>query len=418
MKSRKLASMLLSALACAAIAFSLAVRAQAQTESVLYSFSGAADGALPNGGLISDGAGNLYGTAFAGGDLSVCGGGGCGVVYKLSPSSNGWTETVLHTFSGGDGANPSAGLIFDAKGNLYGTTSAGGRFTCQGDGCGVIFQLSPTSSGWKEKVLYNFGGTSDGSAPTFPLTFDAAGNLYGVAQSGGNTTNCSGFSYGCGVAFKLWHESSGWSFQALYVFSDADSSGPASGFLLDARGNLFGTGTYASGVVYELSPTASKTWKDIVIYYFTEPIGYSPQGLVFDAEGNLYGPTVYGGTGGGIIDCEDKQPGCGTVFKLSRGSGGWTESALHEFTGADASPLGSLVFDAADNLYGTDSVEVFELSRGSNGGWTKTALHTFAGAGDGKDPRGSLLLDKADDIFGVTLAGGFSGAGTVFEIAP
>ena len=106
------------------------------------------------------------------------------------------------------------------------------------------------------------------------------------------------------------------------------------------------------------------------------------------------------------------------MFKLSRGSGGWTESALHEFTGADASPLGSLVFDAADNLYGTDSVEVFELSRGSNGGWTKTALHTFAGAGDGKDPRGSLLLDKADDIFGVTLAGGFSGAGTVFEIAP
>jgi uncharacterized repeat protein (TIGR03803 family) len=405
-------------IAIAVLAFGLTVAAGAQTETVIYNFSGAADGSLPNGALISDASGNLYGTAFAGGDLSVCGGGGCGVVFKLSPSSSGWTETVLHTFSGGDGANPSAGLVFDTKGNLYGTTSAGGRFTCQGAGCGVIFQLYPTNNGWKEKVLYNFGGSSDGSAPTFPLTFDAAGNLYGVAQSGGNTTNCSGFTYGCGVAFKLWHEFAGWRFQALYVFSDSDSSGPSSGFLLDAKGNLFGTGTYASGVVYELSPAANKTWKDTVIYSFIEPVGYLPQGLVFDAEGNLYGPTVYGGTGGGIIDCEDKLPGCGTVFKLTRGSSGWTESALHEFTGVDANPNGSLVFDAAGNLYGADSVEVFRLSRGANGAWTKTALHTFGGAGDGERPRGPVLLNQANDIFGVTFTGGFSGAGTVFEISP
>jgi uncharacterized repeat protein (TIGR03803 family) len=418
MKLRNALPLFSTALALAAITFSLAVRAQAQTESVLYSFSGAGDGANPNGGLISDAAGNLYGTAYEGGDLSACGGAGCGVVFKLSPNASGWTETVLHAFSGGDGANPSAGLIFDTKGNLYGTASAGGRFTCQGAGCGVIFQLYPTSSGWKEKVLYNFGGSSDGFAPTFPLTFDAAGNLYGIAQTGGNTTNCSSFTYGCGVAFKLAHESAGWNFQALYAFTDSDSGGPASGLLLDATGNLYGTGSAGIGVVYELSPADGNTWKDTVIYSFVKPNGTLPQGLVFDAEGNLFGPTFYGGSGGGVIDCEDKQPGCGTVFRLSHASSGWSESVLHNFTGSDANPNGSFVFDARGNLYGADSVEVFQLSRGSNGAWTKSSLHKFAGAGDGAGPRGPVLLNKAGDVFGATYSGGFSGKGTVFEITP
>lgn len=417
MNSGNALHILCTTLAVAAFTFTLAARTQAQTESVLYSFSGRSDGADPSGGLVADAAGNLYGTTFAGGDLSGCGGAGCGVVYKLSPSAGGWTETVLHSFTGGgDGANPASGVIFDAKGNLYGMASAGGKNDCP-TGCGVVFQLSPTSNGWTEKPLYNFAGGTDGFAPYFGLTFDAAGNLYGTALSGGNLTDCPSHTYGCGVAFKLWHASAGWTYQVLYAFTDSDSSSPSSGLILDAKGQIFGTGSAGYGMVYRLIPQAGKTWTDEVLYEFQKPNGSSPGGLLMDTSGNLFGPTYYGGTGGGIVDCEDNQPGCGTAFQLRLTSSGYIEDVLYNFAGQDANPNGSLVFDAAGNLYGVDSVEVFELTRrNSNGPWKKTALHTFSSAGDGADPRGPVLLNSAGDIFGVTYAGGLSGYGTVFEI--
>ncbi|HEY6766355.1 MAG TPA: choice-of-anchor tandem repeat GloVer-containing protein [Candidatus Sulfotelmatobacter sp.] len=406
-------------LAVAAITFILAVRAQAQTESVIYSFSGGSDGANPSGSLVADARGNLYGTTFSGGDLSGCGGTGCGGVFKLSPSSGGWTETVLHSFTGGgDGSNPPSGVIFDSKGNLYGVASAGGKSACQG-GCGVVFQLSPTSSGWKEKPLYTFGGGTDGFSPFYQLAFDAAGNLYGTTLAGGNLVNCASHTFGCGVAFRLTHESAGWQFRLLYNFTDSDSSSPSSGLILDGAGNLYGSGTAGrGGVVYQLSPAAHQAWKDTVLYTFDIANGYLPQGLTFDAAGNLYGPTSEGGTGGSITACQDERPGCGTAFKLSHSSSGWSESVLHNFTGQDADPNGSLVFDAAGNLYGADMADVFKLLRGSNGVWKKAVLHTFGGTGDGSGPRGPVLLDKAGDVFGVTYSGGFSGLGTVFEITP
>lgn len=416
MRSNNILHMLLSACGVATLAFTLAVSSHAQTESILYSFTGGSDGASPNGGVIADSAGNLYGTTYSGGDLGACGGAGCGVVYKLSPGATGWTQTVLHTFAGPDGANPSAGLVFDKAGNLFGTTSSGGRYTCHGSGCGVIFMLSPTSNGWKEKVIYNFGGGTDGFAPYYGLTMDSSESLYGVAITGGNLVNCASHTYGCGVAFKLWHWPAGWNFDVLYNFTDSDSSSPSSGLILDAEGNLYGAGTgNLRGVVYQLSPAAEKTWKDTTLFTFDGADGYAPGGLIFDTHGNLYGPTYWGGTGGGLVDCEDNQPGCGAVFEITRTSGTSNETVLHNFSGTDANPNGSLIFDAAGNLYGADSTEVFELSR-SGGIWGKAALHTFGGVGDGSIPVAPLLFNAAGDIFGATALGGANGNGTVFEI--
>jgi uncharacterized repeat protein (TIGR03803 family) len=395
------------------------IAAQAQTESVLYSFSGGSDGANPNGGLISDAAGNLYGTTSAGGNVGACGGPGCGVVFRLSPTSTGWKQTVLHAFTGGpDGANPGSGLIFGAGGNLYGTASAGGNGGCPG-GCGVIFQLAPASGGWKEKVLYAFGGASDGFAPSYRLTSDAAGNLFGTTLTGGNLVNCASHTLGCGVAFKLARARAAWIFHVLYNFTDSDSSSPASALIFDAAGNLYGSGVAGQGgVVYQLSPAGGNAWTNTVLYTFNISNGYLPQGLTFDAAGNLYGPTFEGGTAGSIAKCQDLMPGCGTVFKLAHIASGPTESVLHNFTGQDSNPNGCLIFDVAGSLYGADSSDAFKLSRNSNGVWSKAVLHTFGGTGDGSGPRAPLLFDASGNLLGVTYQGGVSGKGAVFEIVP
>jgi uncharacterized repeat protein (TIGR03803 family) len=220
------------------------------TETVLYSFSGGADGADPFAELIRDAAGNLYGTTVGGGPSSVCGG-GCGTVFKLSPSG---TETVLHTFSGGaDGGAPVAGLIRDAAGNLYGTTTSGGSVNrlCLGDGdtCGVVFRLSPTGT---ETVLHSFT-RGDGANPNAGLIADSAGNLYGTTEFGG--------AYGRGVVFELSRcdsAPSGYDFKVLYSFTGgADGAFPIARLVRDATGNLYGTtylgGTYDYGVVFRLA---------------------------------------------------------------------------------------------------------------------------------------------------------------------
>jgi len=159
----------------------------------------------PTGNLIFDGAGNLYGTTSAGSG-SGCGGFGCGVVWKLAPNPKGmWTVSILHTFAGADGAHPLAGLIFDATGNLYGTTGAGGlnESGCGifGLGCGVVFKLAPKPDGtWTESVLYRFTGGVDGAAPAAGLVSDAAGNLYGTTWEGGFGSGCS--AAGCALSLS------------------------------------------------------------------------------------------------------------------------------------------------------------------------------------------------------------------------
>ncbi|MGH6840231.1 MAG: choice-of-anchor tandem repeat GloVer-containing protein, partial [Methylocella sp.] len=271
------------------------------TETVLYSFTGGGDGGVPEAGLIADSSVNLYGTTYAGGASfsGFCGGGGCGVVFKLSP---GGTYTVLYRFTGGnDGGTPFAGLIADTSGNLYGTASSGGA-----SNDGVVFKLTP---GGTETVLYSFkAGPSDGAFPLAGLIADSSGNLYGTTESGG--TGCIA-EFGCGTVFKL---SPGGTETVLYSFkaSPSDGAQPFAGLYADSSGNLYGTtsggGASRWGTVFKLSPGGTET-----VYSFTGGSngGQPVAGLIADSSGNLYGTTEFGGGSG----CRGS--GCGVVFKLT-----------------------------------------------------------------------------------------------------
>jgi uncharacterized repeat protein (TIGR03803 family) len=275
-------------------------------ETLLYSFTGAGgDGANPYAGLVRDTAGNLYGTTSGGGSSSCSG--GCGVVFKVDNSGK---ETVLYSFTGtdGDGANPWAGLILDARGNLYGTTVYGGAYDE-----GTVFKLNNTD---KESVLYSFGGVY-GANPYGGLVRDAAGNLYGTTFNGGEYSECyGGGDEGCGVVFKL---AANGKETVLHSFCSAqetckDGANPYAGLVRDAAGNLYGTtyqGGSSDGCDFPRCGTVFKvykTGKETVLHSFIPYTdGYYPYaGLVRDAAGNLYGTTSI-----------DGPSGYGTVFKLT-----------------------------------------------------------------------------------------------------
>jgi uncharacterized repeat protein (TIGR03803 family) len=438
----KLTNILTAVLVLVGLTCGLAANAQAQTETTIYNFGKTAPSAPPSGPVF-DRAGNLYGVATYGG---TGGGGGYGVVYKLALVSGEWQESVIYNFTGGDdGGYPYSTPIFDKAGNLYGTASVGGNLaSCAPWGCGVVYELSPTSSGeWKESVLYAFTGLNDGAAPTAGnLIFDKAGNLYGSNVAGANFTSetCSNTG-GCGVMFQLSPETSGkWKFHLLHTFSGGwDGVGPA--FLtFDAKGNLFGSAAGAwggfelpnePGLIFKLTPTTSGPWKDSVIYSFTGGAdGGLPSVLIFDKTGNIYGS---GADGGILDDCWSGYGpmGCGVVFQLSPQSNGkWKETALYAFTdGSDGGqPDGGLVIDQG-NLYGTtwgggvsantggNGGVVFQLSRNPDGSWPETVTHAFTGT-DGALPRSTLIVDKAGNLYGSTVGGGTGGDGVIFEITP
>jgi uncharacterized repeat protein (TIGR03803 family) len=284
------------------------------TETVIHTFTGGADGATPMAGLILDAAGNLYGTTFAGGDVTACPFApvGCGVVFKLAPNPDGtWTENVLHSFNNGDGGlRPQAGLIFDTAGNLYGTTP----FAT--DAAGVVFKLAPNPDGtWTESVIHSFSFTAprDGAQPQAGLISDAAGNLYGTTSAGGAKA-CAGLA-GCGVVFKLALNPDGtWTESVLHRFTGANGTYPSTGLVLDAAGNLYGM---TDSTVFERKPNPDGTWSGSVLHSFTGTDGLGPDsGLVFDAAGNLYGTTFGGGAGCGTMSAK-RIGGCGVVFKLT-----------------------------------------------------------------------------------------------------
>jgi uncharacterized repeat protein (TIGR03803 family) len=231
-------------------------------EAVLHGFGCDSNGCDVSAGVIRDAAGNIYGVTFLGGDLNCNPGQGCGVVYEIDTAGN---ETVLHTFEGEDGANPASVLLFDSAGNLYGTTDSGGNLDCQGGlGCGVVFELSPQSNGtWSEAVLYTFCSLSnctDGRSPAEgPLIRNSDGNLYGTTELGG-TSACNGS--GCGVVFKL--DKSG-SETVLHSFTGGtDGNYPITGLTIDSAGRLYGTAPgggsancnppMGCGVVFEITP--------------------------------------------------------------------------------------------------------------------------------------------------------------------
>jgi len=307
------------------------------TKSTVYTFTGGDDGGKPWAELVHDKAGNLYGTAPSGGAS------GDGVVFELSPNSGGsWTETVLHTFTGSDGAGPLGGLIWDGSGNLYGTTSDGGAHSCdQYSQCGTVFKLSHSNSGWILTTLHSFDG-SDGWGPASTLLMDANGNLFGTTRAGGHFKG----SASGGVLYELSPSKDGWSFRVLCKFTLPSDPGTGRIAMCDKR--LYGTnaegGAYGSGFVYRVTPSA-KGRKEHTIYSFTQYVdGDTPfSGVVCDTKGNLYGTTLLGGA-------YDE----GTVFKLTLERGKWIETVLGSFTGLNGyQPAGGLTWDEKGHLYGT-----------------------------------------------------------------
>jgi uncharacterized repeat protein (TIGR03803 family) len=348
------------------------------TETVLYSFTGSPDGAGPLSNLTADSAGNLYGTTSGGGRA------GFGTVFELKHSANGWSEHVLYSFAGGaDGIDPEAGVIFDGSGNLYGTTASGGTGYV-----GTVFKLAPNGKGgWTETVIYAFKDI-DGSKPQTNLVFDSRGNLYGTTHGGGGGGNACYFFSGCGAVFQLVPQSDG-------------------------------------------------SWKERTIYAFaSQPDGAIPSsGVILDALGNLYGVTEVGGTGSCFIyfygiNGEGKIHGCGIVYKLAPNSGGgWTESVIYNFFrsgGFGVFPSGELLLDKADHLLGItgnggDGLGVvFELNNSQKRGWQQNVLHLFYGYPiDGANPTVALVADPdGDRLFGVTPYAGPNRFGVVFELRP
>jgi uncharacterized repeat protein (TIGR03803 family) len=337
------------------------------TETVLYDFTGKADGAWPLDTLIFDGAGNLYGTAEAGGQGDCTNTGeGCGVVFELVRGQGGWSEKVLFSFVPGQvkGVFPVGGLVFDKAGNLYGTTWAPGveggplavrrnhspansYWGCTLPGCGgTVYELSPTANGWKETDLYAFAGTTDGSASVASLIFDQAGTLYGTTQFGGTTGCTSG--YGCGVVFKLTPSNGSWSETLLHTFTGGnDGAYPTANLIADKAGNLYSTtsagGSLNNGTVFVLS--AAQRWKETVLHTFTggQDGGTPFAGVIMDSRGDLIGTTNQGGNNWGV------------VYGLRRVDGHLIDKVLHAFTmGSDGeNPYAPAILGPNGYLYGT-----------------------------------------------------------------
>ena len=380
----KLFAAVVAMVAFAALTTILVPVARAQSFSVLHAFNGGAEGGGPYGGVIFDSAGNLFGNLARGGDLRDCvNSPGCGVVYELSPSSSGvWKEIPLYVFRNNTGAVPGGNLLLDSAGEIFGVAEEGGGSPLCGfieQGCGLIFQLSPEGEGYQQSPLWIFNGEGDGGVPSGSLIDDGDSNLYGTTYQGGKTNK-------------------------VYALG--------------------------SGVVFRFSPNGSGGWAEAVLYSFSGGAdGALPfAGLIRDAAGNLYGTTYQGGKVNKIC-----QYGCGVVFELSpSSSGSWTETVLYSFNGGPdgSNPVGGVAMDAAGNLFGTTAYggphnfgTVFKLTSRS-GAWEETLLHTFAGGSDGGYPYAGVTLDGAGSVYGTTESGGNTndclgggGCGVVFKFA-
>ena len=325
------------------------------TEKVLHTFGKGEDGQESFANLIFDTAGNLYGTTYFGGSgncRSVDGPKGCGTVFELSPKTGGgWIEKVLYNFQQKDGASSTAGLIMDGAGNLYGTMSNGGKRVCTftpDSGCGTVFELRPGTGGvWTETTLHTFDPTKnqDGSVPESSLVLDASGNLYGTTNYGG-AGHCQ---FGCGTIFELSPQTGGgWTETILYRFAGTakDGAAPVGSLTFDKAGkNLYGTTYRSHSTVFELTPKSGGGWTKKILHTFGQGTDGDMvfAGVVFDAQGNLYGTGIIGGTSH-----------AGTVFELSpKTGGGWTEKVVNNFQVSDGTAYPGVIVDGSGNIYGT-----------------------------------------------------------------
>jgi uncharacterized repeat protein (TIGR03803 family) len=384
-------------------ACTMASSALAQQYTLLYNFTGNADGDTPAGTLIRDSQGNLYGTTQYGGNASGLAGHGTVFEYTASGQMN-----TLYAFTGNaDGSNPFAGVVRDTQGNLYGTTPYGGTFTSYcAQGCGVVYEI--TSVG-EELVRHSFEG-SDGLFPMGGLFIDAQGYLYGTTMTGGSN------GVNAGTVFSL---SPGFIFGTIYGFeANRDGELPYAGVTIDNLGDIYGITTYGGEIGASVSHRSNGTVFEINRYGVKETPhtfsggldGAHPYGaLAWSQKGGLYGTTSSGGKLG--------WNGGGTVFQMEPAG---EEKIVHEFTGTPDGgyPFAGVTLDTNGNIYGT-TYYGGEYGQGSvfmiTPSGKETILHSFSGS-DGAGPYGGLVLDGSGNIYGAAAFGGAYGAGTLFEI--
>jgi uncharacterized repeat protein (TIGR03803 family) len=410
-----------------------ALPAHTYSERVVYKFLGSPDGANPEAGVILGFDGNLYGTTVEGGANVNCPGGfgmGCGTVFAIDSSGN---ERVVYSFAGSpDGSTPFASLLSDAAGNLYGTTAAGGNgkvcLSFNPDGCGTAFKIDAAGH---ESILHDFlgyfgSGRGDGEGPKGSLFRNADGSLFGATAYGGRRSAGVIFEIRPGRRERILHDFDG---------HGSDAGGSYAGLVRDSTGSFYGT-TYQGGggnciggcgSVFKLDPAGVFT----TLYRFTggKDGGNPYGGLVLDASGDLFGTAQNYGN----LACNKQggNPGCGTVFELDRSR---KLTVLHTFAGSPdgASPTATLLRDASGDLYGATP---FGGDASCNGGYScgvvfkintsghESVLYTFkGGAHDGEVPYGGVYRDNAGDLFGTTVSGGKGpcqqGCGIVFELIP
>ncbi len=384
--------------------------AQAQTFQVIHNFSGGSGGANPLGRLSMDRGGNLYGATYSGGVQQDS---GYGIVFKMSPHGSNWTFIPIYAFSAsGPGGDPDAGVLFGPGSLLYGTTSNGGTvFTLQPSPTFPPSLLSP----WRINWLYSFPLNKD--VPAGDVIFDSAGNIYGVTVTGGS--NGCFDNQGCGMVYELTPSGGVWALSILYVFlGGADGQYPT-GITFDSAGDLIGTtvngGAHDVGVIFKLTPS-SNSWTESVLYNFdcNGTGGCSPlAGLVSDAAGNFYGST--GSQYGTIFEFSPLNGGWAYTV-LAQIPPQYEVGPSTPLTLDTAGNLYGTLGSRDTNRPGA----VFEVTHGS-GGWTFTSLHDFNGGSDGQAPSSTVAIGADGKLYGTAIYGGTcggNGCGTVWEITP
>jgi uncharacterized repeat protein (TIGR03803 family) len=412
---------------------------------VIYTFQGGSDGNGPLSGLLLEN-GQFYGTTEGAGT------GGSGTAYRISPSG---TLTVLYSFSGGsDAANPEAGLTAGPGGVLYGDTLSGGAPSlCASYGCGAVYELVPSGSGYSENIIHAFHAGGDGANPAGGLLIDQSGAIYGTTLGGGGAFACTGggsgsYASGCGTVFKLTPSGSTFTETILYSFQGGnDGANPGATLIADGTGALYGTTEYGGasasvctspsgyagcGTVFKLTPSGSGYSESILYRFQGGTDGAVPESaLLAGSNGALFGATERGGANGGNTNH-------GTVYELMPSGSGYSERVIFRFDASDGAfprDENGLYADNSGNLYGTASGGgggkgcggvVFKLAP-SGSGFTDTTLYRFRGARehDGCNPVGSLTADASGTLYGTTADGGLRirhghhhGFGTIFKISP
>jgi uncharacterized repeat protein (TIGR03803 family) len=366
--------------------------------ATIHNFAGADDGSNPVDGIMLGADGNFYGTTTSGGT------GGLGVVFKMTTKG---AETVLHSFQGGntDGATPNGGVIEAASGTLFGTTSGGGK-----NGAGTVYSVTGTT----ETTLYSFaGGAADGATPLAGLVMDASGNLYGTTSAGGASGTGTVFEL---VAPAV--QNGAWTEKVLYSFAGGtDGATPVGRVAFDTAGNLYGTasqgGSSGYGTVFELQPTTG-AWHEVVLHEFLDGTdGGTPYaGLVSDASGKFYGAATQGGAkGGGTIFILSPVTG-GYKFSVPASVPGWGISG----TFRDVLIPRSGIIYATTHCDGNGSGSIYKLTQ-YGAVWTYSVMFNFNGGSNGQYSISNLIL-IGKTYYGTTIGGGSNGAGTVYAYTP